>query len=42
MFVIVFGAEGEYIHSSDEYATISSIVKTADIIYDFLVKVLTT
>ena len=39
--VIIFGAEGEHIHSPDEYAAISSIVKTADIIYDFLVKVLT-
>lgn len=37
---VIFGAEGENIHGADEYATISSIVKTADIIYDFLVKVL--
>ncbi|MEK6266517.1 MAG: M20/M25/M40 family metallo-hydrolase [Clostridium sp.] len=37
---IIFGAEGENIHGYDEYATISSIVKTADIVYDFLVKVL--
>lgn len=37
---IIFGAEGENIHGADEYATISSTVKTADIIYDFLVKVL--
>ncbi|MGH4117754.1 M20 family metallopeptidase [Clostridium sp.] len=39
---IIFGAEGENIHGYDEYATISSIVKTADIIYDFLVKILVT
>ena len=38
---IIFGAEGENFHGADEYVTISSIVKTADIIYDFLVKVLT-
>jgi acetylornithine deacetylase/succinyl-diaminopimelate desuccinylase-like protein len=37
---IIFGAEGENIHGADEYSTISSIAKTADIIYDFLVKVL--
>lgn len=37
---IIFGAEGENLHGADEYATISSIVKTADIIYDFLVKAL--
>ncbi|MGH4121276.1 M20 family metallopeptidase [Clostridium sp.] len=39
--IIIFGAEGEHIHGPDEYATISSIKKTADIIYDFLVKLLT-
>jgi len=37
---IIFGAEGANIHGADEYATVSSIVKTANIIYDFLVKVL--
>jgi acetylornithine deacetylase/succinyl-diaminopimelate desuccinylase-like protein len=37
---IIFGAEGENFHSADEYATISSIVKTAEVIYDFLVKIL--
>ena len=37
---IIFGAEGENIHGADEYATISSIVNTANIIYNFLVKVL--
>jgi len=39
---IIFGAAGENFHGPDEYATISSITKTADIIYDFLVKVLTS
>ncbi|MFT5873658.1 MAG: acetylornithine deacetylase/succinyl-diaminopimelate desuccinylase-like protein [Clostridium sp.] len=38
---IIFGAAGENFHGADEYATISSITKTADIIYEFLVKVLT-
>ena len=38
---IIFGAAGENFHGADEYATISSITKTADIIYDFLVKILT-
>jgi acetylornithine deacetylase/succinyl-diaminopimelate desuccinylase-like protein len=38
---IIFGAEGENFHGADEYATISSIVKTAEIIYEFLVRVLT-
>mgnify|MGYP001594636128 CR=1 FL=1 len=38
---IIFGAAGENFHGADEYATISSIVKTTDIIYNFLVKVLT-
>ncbi len=37
--VIIFGAEGENFHGVDEYATISSIVKTAEILYDFLRKV---
>jgi len=36
--VVIFGAEGENFHSRDEYATISSIVKTAEVIYDFLKK----
>lgn len=39
---IIFGAAGENFHGADEYATISSITKTADIIYDFLVTVLTS
>jgi acetylornithine deacetylase/succinyl-diaminopimelate desuccinylase-like protein len=39
--VVIFGAEGENFHSHDEYATISSIQKTAEVIYDFLVNTLT-
>ncbi|MEL7654377.1 MAG: M20/M25/M40 family metallo-hydrolase [Bacillota bacterium] len=39
--VVIFGAEGDNFHSHDEYATISSIQKTAEVIYDFLVKTLT-
>lgn len=39
--VVIFGADGENFHSHDEYATISSIQKTAEVIYDFLVKILT-
>ena len=37
---IIFGTDGENFHAADEYATISSIVKTSDIIYNFLDKVL--
>lgn len=37
----VFGPSGENYHSSDEYVNISSVVKTAEVIYDFLVRVLT-
>ena len=36
--VVLFGAEGENFHSHDEHATISSIVKTAEAIYEFLRK----
>jgi len=36
--VVLFGAEGENFHSHDEYATISSITKTAEVIYEFLKK----
>ncbi|MDI9494626.1 MAG: M20/M25/M40 family metallo-hydrolase [Bacillota bacterium] len=36
--VVLFGAEGENFHSHDEYATVSSIVKTTEVIYDFLRK----
>lgn len=39
--VVIFGAEGENFHSHDEYATLPSIQKTAEVVYDFLVKVLT-
>jgi len=38
--VVIFGAAGENFHSHDEYATISSIQKTAEVVYDFLVKTL--
>jgi succinyl-diaminopimelate desuccinylase len=39
--IVIFGAEGENFHGGDEYATISSTVKTSQIVYDFLVKALT-
>ncbi|MDD3169405.1 MAG: M20 family metallopeptidase [Eubacteriales bacterium] len=39
--VVIFGAEGDNFHSHDEYATISSILKTAEVVYDFLEKNLT-
>ena len=39
--IVIFGAEGENFHGVDEYATISSTVKTSQIVYDFLVKALT-
>ncbi|MDD4583045.1 MAG: M20/M25/M40 family metallo-hydrolase [Eubacteriales bacterium] len=38
--VVIFGAEGENFHSRNEYATISSTQKTAEVIYDFLEKML--
>lgn len=38
--VVIFGAEGENFHSFDEYATISSTLKTAEVVYDFLEKTL--
>ena len=38
--VVIFGAEGDHFHSHDEYATLSSIQKTAEVVYDFLVKTL--
>lgn len=37
---VIFGAEGKNFHSSDEHASISSIVETAEIIYCFLKKML--
>ena len=39
--VVIFGPEGENFHSNDEYATISSTIKTAEVIYDFLEQTLT-
>lgn len=39
--VVIFGAEGDNFHSHDEYATLSSILKTAEVVYDFLEKNLT-
>lgn len=39
--IVIFGPEGENFHGADEYATLSSVVKTSEIIYDFLVKTLT-
>ncbi len=39
--VVIFGAAGENFHSYDEYATISSIQKTAETVCRFLEKVLT-
>jgi len=39
--VVIFGAEGDNFHSHDEYATLSSIQKTAEVVYDFLEKTLT-
>jgi succinyl-diaminopimelate desuccinylase len=36
----VFGPDGENYHAPDEYVLISTVVKTAEIIYDFLVNVL--
>ncbi|MBR0599220.1 M20 family metallopeptidase [Sinanaerobacter chloroacetimidivorans] len=38
--VVIFGAEGDNFHSHDEYATLSSIIKTGEVIYDFLVRIL--
>ena len=37
---IIFGAEGKNFHGPDEYATLSSIAKTSDVLYDFLVETL--
>lgn len=39
--VMIFGADGDNFHSHDEYAVISSIQKTAEVVYDFLEKTLT-
>lgn len=37
----VFGPSGENYHTADEYVNISSVVKTSEVIYDFLVRTLT-
>jgi len=36
----VFGTDGENYHTADEYVLIDSVVKTTEVIYDFLVKML--
>jgi succinyl-diaminopimelate desuccinylase len=36
----VFGPNGENYHTADEYVSIESVVKTAEVIYDFLLKTL--
>ena len=38
--VVIFGAEGENFHGHDEYATLSSTAKTAQVVCDFLEKTL--
>lgn len=38
--VVIFGADGMQLHSSDEYASIDSIVKASETIYNFLEKML--
>ncbi len=38
---VIFGAAGENYHSKDEYVTLDSVYKTSEVIYDFLVKILT-
>ncbi len=37
----IFGAVGENFHGPNEYVNIDSVVKTSEVIYDFLIKVLT-
>lgn len=37
---IIFGASGSNFHSSDEYVEIESVVKTAEVVYSFLERVL--
>ncbi|SFH46964.1 succinyl-diaminopimelate desuccinylase [Tindallia magadiensis] len=37
----VFGPEGGNFHTSDEYVDLESIVKTSEVIYDYLKKILT-
>ncbi|MBU4228049.1 M20/M25/M40 family metallo-hydrolase [bacterium] len=36
----IFGPQGKNYHSPDEYVELNTIVKTAEVIYDFLKKVL--
>jgi succinyl-diaminopimelate desuccinylase len=36
----VFGPDGENYHSADEYVDLNTVVKTAEVIYDYLIKVL--
>ncbi len=36
----VFGPDGENYHSADEYVDLNTVVKTAKVIYDYLLKVL--
>jgi len=38
---VIFGADGKNFHGADEYASLSSIVETAETLYDFLVETLT-
>ena len=38
--VVIFGAAGSNFHGSDEYVELESVVKTAEVIYSFLVEVL--
>ncbi|HAS92417.1 MAG TPA: hypothetical protein DCS12_09400 [Clostridiales bacterium] len=37
---VIFGAAGGNFHGSDEYVELDSVVKTAEVIYAFLEKVL--
>jgi succinyl-diaminopimelate desuccinylase len=37
----VFGPKGDNYHSADEYVDLDTVVKTAEVIYDFLKRVLT-
>lgn len=37
---IIFGADGENYHSSDEYVLLDSVHQTAEAVYDFLEKTL--
>ena len=38
--VIIFGADGDNFHGSDEYVEIETIVKTAEVVYSYLEKIL--